>query len=41
MKKLSDNERDKIEITSNLDLSNFSNPQEFIESQKGDRYLEE
>ncbi len=41
MKKLSENQREKIEITSDLDLSNFSNPQEFIESQKGDRYLED
>ena len=41
MKKLSNQDREKVEITTDLDLSNFSSPQEFIESQKGDRYLEE
>ncbi len=41
MKKLSNQDRDKVEITTDLDLSNFSTPQDFIESQKGDRYLEE
>ena len=40
MKKLSRDERDKVEITSDLDLSSFSSPQDFIERQKGDRYLE-
>ena len=41
MKKLSNQNREKVEIKTDLDLSNFSTPQDFIESQKGDRYLEE
>ena len=41
MKKLSNHNREKVEIKTSLDLSNFSTPQDFIESQKGDRYLEE
>jgi DtxR family transcriptional regulator, Mn-dependent transcriptional regulator len=40
MKKLSNKDSDKVEIQTSLDLSNFSTPQDFIESQKGDRYLE-
>jgi len=41
MKKLSNQDREKVQISTDLDLSNFSSPQDFIESQKGDRYLEE
>ena len=41
MKKLSSTDREKMTINTNLDLSNFDSPQDFIESQKGDRYLED
>ena len=41
MKKLSSTNRDKILINTDLDLSNFNSPKDFIESQKGDRYLED
>lgn len=41
MKKLSNQNREKINISTDLDLSNFNSPKDFIESQKGDRYLEE